>query len=141
MRLPLIIACLFAVGCTQPSDEEPQVTGRWYTKSQVRAGEPLYQQFCAVCHGSDASATADWRTLDENGNYPPPPLNGSAHTWHHPLAVLEQTIAEGGAEFGGVMPGFGSQLNKDERRAIVAWFQSIWTDDIYARWLAIEQRN
>ena len=102
---------------------------------------PLYQRHCAVCHADDGSATPDWRTLDANGNYPPPPLDGTAHTWHHPLEVLVGTIAEGGAAFGGVMPAFGALTSHAERLAIVAYIQSWWADDIYARWAEIDKRN
>jgi mono/diheme cytochrome c family protein len=83
----------------------------------------------------------EWRTPDANGIYPPPPLNGSAHTWHHPLDVLDNTIVNGGAEFGGVMPGFGNTLDAKDRLAIIAWFQSLWTDDIYSRWKKIDERT
>jgi len=141
MRVPIIFALMLCGGCNEPPQAEAPLPGRWYTASQVTAGEPLYQQYCAVCHATDGSATAEWRTPDGNGNYPPPPLNGTAHTWHHPIEVLDQTIVSGGAEFGGVMPGFGAVLAEADRLAIIAWFQSLWTDDIYARWWAIEQRD
>jgi hypothetical protein len=68
-------------------------------------------------------------------------LNGSAHTWHHPLDVLDSTITNGGAEFGGVMPGFGAVLGAADRLAIIAWFQSLWSDDIYQRWQEIDRRS
>ncbi len=108
---------------------------------QVEIGAPLYQAHCAVCHAADGSATDEWRTPDALGNYPPPPLNGTAHTWHHPLAVLDDTIANGGIRFGGVMPGFAPVLSAEERLAIIAWFQSLWPDEIYARWAEIDQRS
>ncbi len=72
---------------------------------------------------------------------PPPPLNGTAHTWHHPLEVLDNSIANGGVEFGGVMPGFAEALNEDERMKIIAWFQSLWSEDIYERWQSINARS
>lgn len=118
-----------------------KVTGRWYSVEQVERGRGLYQAHCAVCHAADGSATAQWRKPGADGNYPPPPLNGTAHTWHHPLDLLSDTIANGGAQFGGVMPGFGAVLNEDDRLAVVAWFQSLWTDDIYGKWQEIDARN
>jgi len=134
----IILICFGA--CTEEVDYEASVSGRWYTPAQVASGADLYQAYCAACHGADGSATAEWRTPDANGVYPPPPLDGSAHTWHHPLVMLEQTIDEGGAKFGGVMPGFGAVLDHDERLAIIAWCQSLWSDEIYARWKAIDER-
>jgi len=132
--LPLLVACIDRPG-------EPTVPGRWYSASQVAAGEPLFRQYCAVCHGSDGSATPDWRKTDANGNYPPPPLNGTAHTWHHPLDVLDETIANGGTPFGGQMPAFGEALDAGQRLAIIAYLQNWWPDDIYEKWRQIDERS
>lgn len=139
MRIAVLLMLPIMAACAEPVPET--VPGRWYTAAQVEAGAPLYEAYCAVCHAADGSATADWRTLDANGNYPPPPLNGTAHTWHHPLEVLSSTIAEGGAEFGGVMPGFAAVLSEDDRLAVIAWIQSLWSDDIYRRWAEIDAHS
>jgi hypothetical protein len=96
--------------------------------TQLCTDKPEYYYFC---HAADGSAAAEWRTVDADGNYPPPPLNGIAHTWHHPIDVLDSTIVSGGVEFGGLMPGFGQVLGENDRLAIIAWFQSLWNDDIY----------
>jgi len=139
MRTSILLA-VFAliVACAEKSTTVP---GRWYTVAQVETGAPLYQAYCAACHAADGSATTEWRTPGPDGNYPPPPLNGTAHTWHHPLDVLDSTIESGGAQFGGVMPGFGAALDADERLAIIAWIQDLWTDDIYQRWAEINARS
>ena len=135
--LPILVATVTA--CAEPAPET--VPGRWYTAGQVEAGRPLYETYCASCHAADGSATPDWRTPGPDGHYPPPPLNGTAHTWHHPLAVLDDTIAEGGSAFGGVMPGFGAVLDRDDRLAIIARIQSWWNDALYARWTEIQSRS
>jgi mono/diheme cytochrome c family protein len=136
-----LFCLLAATACSENAPDQVTVPGRWYTAAQVKSGEPLYQLHCASCHAANGSATADWRTPDELGNYPPPPLNGTAHTWHHPLAVLDDTIANGGVRFGGIMPGFASMLSGDERLQIIAWFQSLWPEEIYQRWKEIDQRS
>ena len=142
VSLAMTSLCFLATtACSGSAPDRETVPGRWYTAAQLDAGETLYQTFCAACHAADGSATAEWRTLDADGNYPPPPLNGTAHTWHHPLEVLDNTIANGGIELGGIMPGFAEVLSSDDRMAIIAWFQSLWPDDIYARWQAINQRS
>ncbi|MFL2547007.1 MAG: c-type cytochrome [Candidatus Rariloculaceae bacterium] len=133
-----ILAALF--GCSPDTPSEPTIPGRWYTAQQVNLGRELFLTHCAICHGENAEATPDWRTTDDAGNYPPPPLNGSAHAWHHPLTVLERMITDGGIPLGGVMPGFGSILDSDERHATIAYFQSFWTDEIYANWLRLGAR-
>jgi mono/diheme cytochrome c family protein len=127
--------------CSGSAPDQETVPGRWYTAAQLDSGETLYQSFCAACHAADGSATVEWRTPDADGNYPPPPLNGTAHTWHHPLEVIDYTIANGGIAFGGVMPGFADALSSDDRMAIIAWLQSLWPDDIYERWQAIDERS
>lgn len=140
-RLFLIFAVLFVAACAESGSPSLAVEGRWYTTGQVEQGRGLYAVHCAVCHAADGSASADWRKLDANGNYPPPPLNGTAHTWHHPLDLLDDTIANGGAQFGGVMPGYSAVMDRSERLAVVAWFQSLWTDDIYLKWQEIDSRS
>jgi mono/diheme cytochrome c family protein len=72
--------------------------------------------------------------MDANGKFPPPPLNGSAHAWHHPQQVLVDTIKNGTAKLGGNMPAWKGKLSEQDIRAIIAWFQSKWSDEIYAAW-------
>ena len=142
LRLALIGAALMAVAsCTEKTPPKTPVEGRWYTHEQVTRGRDLFQQHCAVCHGRLGEGLADdWKKTDANGNYPPPPLNGTAHTWHHPIEILLRTIENGGVPLGGVMPAFGSVLDEDDALDVIAYVQSLWTDDIYTRWLSIESR-
>ena len=107
---------------------------RWYDQAAVDKGSVLFKQNCASCHGVNAEATPDWKKTDSNGKYPPPPLNGSAHTWHHSIELLKKTIKEGGAKLGGVMPPFEDKLSDNDLDAVIAYFQSIWPDDIYQKW-------
>ena len=107
---------------------------RWFNDEFVARGEKLFQQHCAACHGRNAEGTRDWKKTDADGNYPPPPLDGTAHAWHHSIPQLARSIKRGGAEFGGVMPGFAGQLDDQEVLAVIAYFQSKWPDDLYRRW-------
>jgi mono/diheme cytochrome c family protein len=107
---------------------------RWFNQDIVKYGNGLFQQNCAICHGSNAEGTRDWKKTDANGNYPPPPLDGSAHAWHHPLAQLARSIKEGGIKLGGVMPPFGDKLSDQEVLAVIAYFQSKWPDEVYDPW-------
>jgi len=137
--IALISGGTFGISIAASGDEDKAVK-RWYSEQQVAQGKNLYLTNCAECHGRQAEGTTEWRKLDSSGNYPPPPLNGSAHAWHHSLLVLERSIAEGGIPNGGVMPGFADSLSRDEMRATVAYFQSFWPDDIYIRWQEIDSR-
>ena len=108
--------------------------GRWYGPDQVSHGETLYQQNCASCHGANAEATANWKEKDSSGNYPPPPLNGTAHAWHHSPKHLKNSIQQGSIQIGGIMPEFGSKLGDDDIDAVIAFFQSKWPESTYQKW-------
>ena len=104
---------------------------RWFNQSVVDYGSSLFQQNCAVCHGANAEGTKEWKKTDANGNYPPPPLDGSAHAWHHSIPQLARSIKEGGIKLGGVMPAFGDKLSDQDVLAVIAYFQSKWPDEVY----------
>jgi mono/diheme cytochrome c family protein len=147
MKLVLILGSVVALSACEREqpDAKPRwtdtaapasapVTMRWYTPAQVQAGAALYAQHCASCHKPNAEGMADWRTRDENGKLPPPPLNGTAHAWHHSLDVLRSVVKRGGGAIGGSMPTFADQLSSGDVDAILAWVQSHWSDEIYAVW-------
>ena len=142
LAICLPAVALLAGGLWLSNLDSPDPNARWYDERQVAAGEPLYRQHCAVCHGRRAVGTANWRRKGAGGAYPPPPLNGTAHTWHHPLAVLRRTIDRGGAPLGGVMPAFGGKLDDEERDAIIAYIQSLWPDETHRIWAErVEKRR
>lgn len=121
------------------TENSPKVSKRWYTTQQVNEGKLLFAATCAACHGREAQGLAeDWKQVDENGNYPPPPLDGSAHAWHHSLDILKEVIEEGGASVGGVMPGFRSVYSDEQIESLIASFQSRWSDKTYKIW---QERN
>lgn len=118
-----------------------QAESRWYDQADIDKGATLFKQNCASCHGQNAEGTADWKKTDADGNYPPPPLNGTAHAWHHNKELLKRTILEGGVKLGGVMPGFAGQLSDQDIDAVIAFFQSKWPDKIYQKWAGANKAN
>lgn len=69
------------------------VDGRWYTQAQLIRGKKVFKDNCATCHGDKGQSLAeDWKVALPDGTYPAPPLNGSAHTWHHSKEILKRTI-------------------------------------------------
>lgn len=129
----LLVLLTFIVGC---SDNEKPINGRWYTPSQIENGAEIFNNNCASCHGNNAQGiTPDWRKRLANGTYPAPPLNGSAHAWHHPLKSLNRTVQNGGMPLGGTMPAFKDKLNDKEIISVIAFFQSKWSNEIYEAWL------
>ncbi len=147
MKLALLLSTALALTACDGEQTDPKarwtdtaapasapVMMRWYTPDQVEAGAALYAQHCASCHKSNAEGTPDWKVRDANGKLPPPPLNGMAHAWHHPLDVLRQVVRRGGAPVAGSMPAFAEKLTPQEIDAILAWVQSHWSDKIYVIW-------
>ncbi len=137
--LPITIVLLL-FGCSNEHDKNEhnyisKVDGRWYTQSQVNTGKITFAQNCSNCHGQNAEGTANWKQPLADDSYPPPPLNGSAHTWHHPISALKRTLNNGGIPLGGKMPAFKDKLPEEEKDAVIAFFQSKWSDEIYAAWL------
>jgi len=127
-----LLVGVLLIGCTE---QPPTIEGRWYTQAQVDRGQQLFLANCASCHGAAAQGVPDWNKPLANGKYPPPPLNGTAHAWHHPLKGLKKTIEMGGLSLGGTMPGFGHTLNEADREALVSFFQNKWPQPIYQAWL------
>lgn len=91
----------------------------------------VFNDNCAECHGiKGAGLVKDWRKPLADGSYPPPPLNGTAHTWHHSPKSLLRTINEGGIKFGGKMPAFKNKLNDKEKLALIDYIYDLWPNNI-----------
>ena len=101
----------------------------------VLLGEKIYNKNCLSCHGPKGQGLAkDWKVKDENGNYPAPPLNGTAHTWHHSPEQLLYTINKGGVEMGGQMPAFEKRLTEEEKKALIEYMYSLWPKEIQEKY-------
>lgn len=122
-------------------DLSPEQVVRNFDPEQVARGQALFRKNCAVCHGQDAEGTPDWRKPLENGRYPPPPLNGTAHDWHHSTEELKRFILSGGPAGEGRMPGWEGILKDQEIDDILVWIKSLWPDEVYQGWYTrIENR-
>lgn len=109
------------------------------TDAQLLAhGERVFKRNCAVCHGARAEGAPNWQQPQPDGKYPAPPLNGTGHAWHHPQAVLEQVIKEGTGKIGGNMPAWKGKLSDQDIKAVVAWFQSMWPEELYQAWARMD---
>ena len=147
--LVVIVASLLVAACSQdegtavasvpetaaiPATAPPPME-RQLEFGKVVQGGRLFQQHCATCHGERAQGTVNWQQRDAQGFLPPPPLNGTAHAWHHSREVLNELILNGSADGRGRMPAWKGKLSIEEIDAIIAWIQSKWPDEIYQAWL------
>jgi len=122
-----------AMSVGRPSAARPQVAPQLLAR-----GEQLFKQNCASCHGDRAQGAPNWEKPGPDGKYPAPPLDGSAHAWHHPRVALIQVIKQGTQKIGGNMPAWQGKLSDSDIDAVIAYFQSLWPDEIYAAWARID---
>ncbi len=127
MKIVLLTLCsVFLSGCFNDVDSN---------KSNAQLGKITFDEHCVVCHGKDAQGLSkDWKQRLPNGKFPAPPLNGTAHAWHHSPKTLMSTINNGGVRLGGWMPAFKEQLNEDEKQALLDYIYSLWPKEIQQRY-------
>ncbi len=105
----ILNVCLFLSACSD--DRDPQAPKpatrqqsvqqrqpaipRGYDSAKRTQGARLFAQNCAVCHRARAEGAPRWTRPGANGKYPPPPLNGTAHAWHHSTTNLKRTTRDG----------------------------------------------
>ena len=120
--ISIVLTALFLSSCFSDKNED-KVVG-------IELGKTTFLNNCAQCHGINAiGMTKNWKK-PVNGVFPPPPLNGSAHTWHHSPKLLLKVINEGGTKIGGVMPSFENRLNEVEKQSIIKYLFSLWPKEI-----------
>ena len=131
MRINLAMVMLLTSGAAQA---EHMFEGR-----DIAAGQALYQQNCAACHGSNLEGQENWQTRNSDGTLPAPPHDVSGHTWHHDSQMLFQYTRLGGAraladmgvtDFQSGMPAFGDDLSDDDIWNILAFIQSTWPEEV-----------
>jgi mono/diheme cytochrome c family protein len=128
MKIFIIAIIALLAGCSSGEKEKTP-------ESNIALGKSVFNQNCVSCHGSKGRGLAkDWKVKDENGNYPAPPLNGTAHTWHHSPSQLLYTINKGGGEMGGEMPGFEERLSEEEKLALLDYIYSLWPSEIQTKY-------
>lgn len=123
-------------------DAAETVIERRLDPAQVARGKAVYEKFCLECHGAGGRGQpGDWRVRDAEGHFPPPPLDDSAHAWHHPTAVLLEVIREGSPPGQGKMPAWKGRLTEQEMQDVVVYIKSLWSDEVYKLWSKMERQS
>ncbi len=116
-----------------PAPSPESIAARKLDPEKIKHGAAVYSKNCASCHGPNGEAITNWREQGADGRYPPPPLDGSAHAWHHSTATLERMIREGSPGVGG-MPAWNGKLSNQEIDDVIMWIKTLWPDEIYDIW-------
>ena len=106
---------------------------------QVARGKPVYERYCAACHGVRLEGQPNWQEKLPSGRMPAPPHDASGHTWHHPDAVLFGITQHGlvpgkyaPPKYQSDMPASGSVLTDEDIWAALAYIKSAWPREILA---------
>jgi mono/diheme cytochrome c family protein len=120
------------VNAALPAPSPESIAARKLDPEKIKHGVAVYGKNCASCHGPNGEAMTNWREQGADGRYPPPPLDGSAHAWHHSTATLERMIREGSPDGG--MPAWNGKLSDQEIGDVIVWIKTLWPDEIYDIW-------
>lgn len=132
-------AAMGLTACSEHGQQTSTTIKPVFDRKKVDKGFVIYSAHCQKCHGVQAKGSPDWRKPDSEGKYPPPPLNGSGHAWHHSRKLLKQLISDG-TQPQGNMPAWKDKLSDEEIENVITWFQSIWPPQVYHEWRKIDQR-
>jgi mono/diheme cytochrome c family protein len=97
----------------------------------VKAGQSIYAEHCAVCHGKKLEGQENWRNPLPNGRMPAPPHDKSGHTWHHSDTLLFRITKLGtekvvGGDYKSDMPGFEEVLSDEQIIQVLSYIRSSW---------------
>ncbi|APX13011.1 c-type cytochrome [Tateyamaria omphalii] len=130
MRKPLLAMMLLAA---------PALADHELLDRDIDAGQTLYQQQCAACHGASLEGQPNWRSPNEDGTLPAPPHDDTGHTWHHDNQLLFEYTKLGGRgalaargvdDFNSGMPAFEGVTTDDEIWDILAYIRSTWPERV-----------
>lgn len=126
--LIILLTALLSSGCFDNGQAQSP-------KKDSQLGKTVFAKNCAVCHGDRGQGLVkNWQQKQPNGYFPPPPLNGTAHTWHHSRKVLLRIVNSGNKRLGGQMPGFKGQLSEAEKHAVLDYIYSLWPNEIQQKY-------
>lgn len=126
------IAALLLSGVATTAQAGHELEGR-----DIAAGQMIYADHCASCHGATLEGAPNWQTPDAQGVFPAPPHDETGHTWHHSNADLFDYTKRGGQAiveelglktFTSGMPGFADSLTDDEIWQVLAFIASTWPE-------------
>ena len=127
----MLVACDSAV---HTGSVAPTAPPRNMDPVVLAEGKAIYDKHCKRCHLADGVGSKSWQVQGPDGKYPPPPLNGSAHTWHHPKEVLVSVIKDGSPGGMGNMPPLRDKMTDQDIELVITWFQSLWSEQAYQTW-------
>jgi mono/diheme cytochrome c family protein len=125
-----LASCFALSGC------EATAAGIPYRDDQsISAGQVVYNNACASCHGAALEGQPNWQKRSSTGYLPAPPHDETGHTWHHPDQMLFEFTKYGpqkfaGADYKSAMPAYEGKLTDQEIWNVLAFIKSQWPAEI-----------
>jgi mono/diheme cytochrome c family protein len=117
----LVIAVL--LGACSGGDSDSSKFPIDLTGSRVAAGEEIYAQNCASCHGP-VQGPVVLAAAAVHGD--------TGHTWHHPDRLLHQWVLDR-PPLATVMPAFRGVLSDEQVLEVLAYIKSTWLPEVQER--------
>ena len=130
--IAVVVAAFAAlmIGQIKPS------SGSLTASAEPARGKQLYDKYCVSCHGVEGRGQPGWQVQARRA----PPLDSSAHAWHHEDAQLLAMILDKPAP-DSVMPAWRGVLSREDALDIVAYMKSLWTPYIRANCQGAKHMN
>lgn len=120
---------------------------RYADAETIAAGETIYKEHCASCHGANLEGEPNWQRPNADTTMPAPPHSERGHTWHHADQFLFD-ITKYGVEkmvklenYKSNMPAYEHVLSDEEIIAVLSYIKSTWPKDIQASHSQLNDRN
>ncbi|MDC1409372.1 cytochrome c [Amylibacter sp.] len=123
----LILLCSTSIASTNHELEDRNLS----------AGQILYTNNCASCHGAKREGQPNWQSPNSDGILPAPPHDATGHTWHHDNELLFEYTKLGGkgalaargiTDFNSGMPAFDGVISDEDIWDILAFIKSTWPE-------------
>lgn len=104
-------------------------------EEKVSAGQGVYEQNFASCHGKNLEGQFNWQKRSKDGYLPAPPHDETGHTWHHADQMLFEWTKYGPQKFAGpdyksIMPAYNGKVSDEEIWNVLAYIKSKWPPEI-----------
>ena len=130
VALMTVVLAVLIVGQIKPS------SGSLTASARPAHGKELYDKNCAACHGPNGRGLPGWQYQARSA----PPLDSSAHAWHHEDDQLLSMILDKPAP-DSVMPAWRGVLSREDALDILAYIKSLWSPYILANCQGAKHMN
>ena len=99
---------------------------QWDSAARIESGKNSYNEYCVKCHGVEGSGEPA-ENIAGTDLSPAPPLNDTAHAWHHSNQDLLKTILEGSSQENSRMEAWKDILSKTDAENVLGYIKSLWS--------------